>query len=860
MVVKRLGQTLRRMVGGGKQPLGSADFQDLRLKFREFKYLLRANNEVLSIIAEIETRLEEGGVGLDFIHSRYIAASAKVYKMIRHLNRISSDRYTGLLPSFDLIRHNIDDVLSSGGAAGEGELVLPLLSVERDQGHLVGSKAGNLAQIWRSGHPICDGFVITTDVFRRFMQHTGLGGQLRQAVMLLEDPGYPDLLQMSRRIQERVRSAPLPPEVEAAIDDALGEFYDRQGEVKLSLRSSAIGEDSETSFAGQYTSVLGVSADEVLTAYREVVASLYSPQAIVYRRKNGMRDEDAEMAVLAQRMLEPTVSGVMYTRDPLQGEQGPLLISAVYGLGLGLVDGSVTPDVFSVHRRGEPRLSHTQLGAKANRVVGGEGGNRREKVPPELAGAPALEPGQVVELARLGLSLEKEFGRPQDVEWALAGDGGFFILQSRPLQLLEPSNTGGRAHDPGIAPLVSGGQTARPGAGSGPAYLVRSEEDLAGFPDGAVLVTRHSSPAFAAVLHRASAVVTDVGGVTGHMASLAREFGIPALVGAAGATKAIPDGQVITVDAGARRVYPGRVEQLLEQEELSAQRRRVERIKPGWYRAAQLITPLTLTDPRSPGFSPGRCVTFHDLIRFVHEKSFQEMFLLGEHLGQAASTQSRRVAHKLPFELWVIDLGGGLREGAGPRVSREDFASAPGRAFMEGLLDPRVEWDRPRPINVKGLASVFSAALINPPPDNGKVRAMGERAYAIISADYMNFNSRVGYHFAALDCFCGPNQNDNYISFRFSGGAADEDRRNLRCELIGRILADLGFEINQTGDVVSAFLKKYEQEPTKKRLGDLARLILFTRQMDMLTSDRRMVDWLAEAFRQGNFNLETSGA
>jgi pyruvate,water dikinase len=137
---------------------------------------------------------------------------------------------------------------------------------------------------------------------------------------------------------------------------------------------------------------------------------------------------------------------------------------------------------------------------------------------------------------------------------------------------------------------------------------------------------------------------------------------------------------------------------------------------------------------------------------------------------------------------------------------------------------------------------------------------MGEKAFAIVSADYLNFNSRVGYHFAALDCFCGPNQNDNYVSFRFSGGAATEERRNLRAELIGRILAEEGYEISQTGDSVSAFLKKYDPEATLERVRGLGRLILFTRQMDMLTSDRRMVDWLAESFLNGNYNLETSGA
>ncbi|MBI5523205.1 MAG: phosphoenolpyruvate synthase [Desulfarculus sp.] len=854
MVVKRLGQTLRRLLNGRPEPQ-RGDFQDLKLKFREFKYLLRANNEVLALIAEVETRAAEGGsVGLDFIRSRYIAASSKVYKMIRHLARLSGDRYPGLVPAFDLIRHQIDDVLAPGD--GEGELVLPLSAVDRGQGHLVGSKAANMAQIGRSGHPVCDGFVITTDSYRRFMQHSGLDGQVRQAVMLLEEATYQNLLSMSRQLQDKIMQAPLPPELEMAIGEAAQDLYERlEGTVSLSLRSSAIGEDSDTSFAGQYTSVLGVWPEDILNAYRRVVASLYSPQAFVYRSKNGLLNEDAEMAVLAQEMLDPLVSGVMYTRDPLGGQVGPLLVSAVYGLGLGLVDGTVTPDVFTVARQPSPRLVKSELGAKAMRVVPGGQGSRREEVPPELAQAPALEPGQVEELARLGLSLEKEFGRPQDVEWALIEDGRFIILQSRPLQVLEPQTglDGDGAH--GGPPLLEGGQTARPGAGSGPVYLVKGEEELGDFPSGAVLVTRHSSPAFAAVLHRAAAVVTDVGGVTGHMASLAREFEVPALVGCAGATQTLRSGQVVTVDAGARRVYAGRVEALLGSEPAEAERPRRVKVKPPWFRAAQLITPLTLTDPRSPGFAPARCSTFHDIIRFVHEKSFREMFVLGDRMGQAASHQAKKMGHKLPFELWIIDLGGGLGEDTGAEVWAEDVISVPGRAFMQGLLDPAIHWDRPRPVSLRGLASVFASSMLTPPSD-GKVRDMGQKAFAIISGDYLNFNSRVGYHFAALDSFCGPQQNDNYISFRFVGGAATEDRRVLRGELICRILGDLGFRVERTGDAVSAFLKKYEQAPTMEMLATVGRLVLYTRQMDMLMHDMRMVDWLAKAFMAGNYNLD----
>lgn len=857
-MVKKLGQALRRWFNGpAETPRG--DFQDLKLKFREFKYLLRANNEVLAIIAEIETQAgEAGAVGLDFIRSRYIAASAKVFKMIRHLARLSGDRYPGLAVSFDHIRHQIDDLLAPG--EGEGELVVPLAGVERGQEHLVGSKAANLAQIGRSGHPVCPGFVITTEAFRRFMGLSGLAGQVRQAVMLLEDPSYQNLLEMSRQVEAKVMAAQLPPELASALEEAAQDLYAHQGgQVAVSLRSSAIGEDSDTSFAGQYTSVLGVRPGGLAQAYRQVVASLYSPQAIVYRRQNGLLDQDAEMAVLVQVMLDPAVSGVMYTRDPLAGDEGPLLVSAVYGLGLGLVDGTVTPDVYSVERADPPRFLGGQLGAKDSMVVPDELGNHREPVPPELAQRPALDPARVEELARLGLSLEKEFGPPQDVEWAQTKQGQMMILQSRPLQVLGPQAPAGPAPEPGLSPLLEGGQTARPGGGSGPVHLVLAERDLETFPAGAVLVARHSSPTFAAVLPRAAAVLTDVGGVTGHMASLAREFGVPTLVGLAGATAVLRSGQVVTVDAGCRLVYPGRVESLLHRCDLAGSTPQVHRVKPPWARAAALITPLTLTDPGAKSFSPAGCRTFHDLIRYVHERSFREMFVLGDRMGRAASGQARQVGHKLPFELWVIDLGGGLRPETGPRVMLEDVASLPGRAFFEGLLDPAIHWDRPRPVSLKGLASVFSGALLTPPND-GQVRDMGQKAYAILSGDYLNFNSRVGYHFAALDSFCGPNQNDNYISFKFVGGAATEDRRILRGELICRILGSLGFRVERSGDAASAFLKKYEQAPTQEMLAMLGRLVLYTRQMDMLMHDSRMVDWLAQAFLQGNYNLDTKAA
>ncbi|MCB2227061.1 MAG: hypothetical protein KQH53_10325 [Desulfarculaceae bacterium] len=835
-MVKRLSRLLGRG-GGHKKGADQTPPGELKLRFREFKYLLRANNEVLAIIAEIEQQLGEGGqVGLDFLRSRYIAASAKVYKMIRHLNSISGGRYQTLMPVFNNIRGKIDTILEEGGGRGGDELIAPLESLPAGSAHLAGNKAANLAELITAGLPVPPGFVVTTTAFRRFMEHTGLGGQLRQALMLMEGSGPGEVEAFSRLLQRKVLAASLPDELEQELTRAARALAAAGNGGLLALRSSAVGEDTSSSFAGLYRSVLQVPPGDVAQAYREVVAALYAPEAVVYRRQRGLLDQDAEMAVLVQPMLAPQASGVMYTTDPLGGGKGPLLISAVRGLGAKLVDGSADPDIYSLERERPPMLLDFAANGPADST-------------------PPLSEGQALELAGMGLDLEERFTCPQDVEWALTPTGRMMILQSRPLQVLAA-----QAPPPQVSqqPLLEGGQTARPGAGSGPVVLVGNEKDLPAFPTGAVLLAKNTSPVLASALARAAAVITDVGGAAGHLASLAREMGVPALVGTGNATRIIAPGQVVTVDAGGKRVYAGRVEALLGGRTEATVCRERPLPKPEWHQAAGLITKLNLTDPRSPRFTPGHCLTFHDIIRLVHEMSFKEMFRLGDLVGQQAGGEARRLEARLPFELWLIDLGGGLNGAGGKAVDPEQVLSAPGAALIRGLTDPAVDWAKPRPISAKGLASVFSGTLLNPPNGSGGLRDMGQRAYAIVSAEYLNFNCRVGYHYTALDSFCGPQQNDNYISFRFHGGAATEDRRRLRCELIERLLSELGFSVECQGDQVSAFLKKHPAESTAAILEELGRLILFTRQMDMLMSGRPMVDWLARAFAAKNYNLDPS--
>ncbi|MEW5722254.1 MAG: PEP/pyruvate-binding domain-containing protein [Thermodesulfobacteriota bacterium] len=866
--------------GRGQAPVLTDNLEDLKLRYLEFKYLLRANNEVLNIIAELQAKISQSGaVGLDFLRSRYTMAGVKVYKMIIHLNQISGGAHTDLYPAYQRIMDQINLALSEGHRPEEQEMILRLHEVDRDLAYLVGFKAANLALAGELKVPVRDGFVITTSAFHRLMKTSGLEALVRQELMLVKDDSYRELADLSRKIRTRIMEAEMPPELSEAIGRACGDLFARlSGPQRLALRSSAIGEDSALSFAGQFKTMLNVEPGRVLEAYREVVASLYETQAMAYRHRHGLRDEDAEMAVLVLPMLEPVVSGVMYTRDPRRGVRGPVLINAVYGLGRGLVEGVLDPDTYKVSREPEVKLVKSRLGDRPNRVVAAETGLAEEPVPAELVGRPTLTPGQAEELARLGLALEAGLGGPQDVEWSLLPDGRLVILQTRSLQVYETvdldtrkerrgrlkgsarrpqaGETSGRealAAEVEAPVILEGGLAARPRAGSGPAHLILREECMADFPEGGVIVALKASPAYACILGKAAAVVTEVGSVTGHMASLTREFGVPTLVGVKNALNLITTGEVITVDATARRIYRGRVEAVLQRQEET--RRQSAAAKPREHPAIQLLIPLTLTDPRSPDFRPERCRTFHDIIRFIHEKSFSAMFHLGDRLDQAARDRARKLDHRLPFELWLIDLGGGMVHETKGETPVGSVISLPGQAFLKGLLDPRLRWDQPRPVSVRGMISVFSGSILTPSSD-GLERDMGQKAYAILSAEYLNFNSRVGYHFAALDSVCGPIQNDNYISFHFQGGAATNDRRTLRAEMIMLILARRGFEVQQKGDRVHAFIKKFDQVDTARLLEDLGRLILYTRQMDMLTHDRRMIRWLAKAFEEGNFNLD----
>ncbi len=490
-------------------------------------------------------------------------------------------------------------------------------------------------------------------------------------------------------------------------------------------------------------------------------------------------------------------------------------------------------------------------------VCNPDGGLLDIAVPQDLQDKPCLTPEQVRTLAEYTLKLEQHFTCPQDVEWAVDREGRLLILQSRPLRLDTLQEAGSEKVMPrlsGYPLLVENGAVAHPGVGFGPAFHVRSEDDLLHFPEGAVLVAKQASPKFVIAMQKAQAIVTDSGSVTGHMASLSREFAVPSVLDAKDATAKIPPGTLITVDAYSGRVYLGKVPELISLQKPRESHMQGTPVYETLEKIAQWIVPLTLVDPNSPSFTPQSCKTLHDIMRFVHELSYSEMFKISD-IVSAQAGAALKVDAPIPLDLFVIDLGEGLSglSEENRKVRVEQIASIPFRAVLRGMMHEDLRTQTPRPIELKGLLSVMSEQMFSNPLS---AERFGDRSYALISDRYMNFSSRVGYHYSVLDSYCGEVVSKNYITFSFKGGAADDLRRNRRARAISKVLENLDFTVNVKGDMVSGRFQKFNQSVTEEKLEMVGRLLQFTRQMDMLMANESSVEFVAKCFLEGDYHCD----
>jgi len=397
--------------------------------------------------------------------------------------------------------------------------------------------------------------------------------------------------------------------------------------------------------------------------------------------------------------------------------------------------------------------------------------------------------------------------------------------------------------------LIDRGVIACKGVGTGTAYLVNKVEDLKNFPDGAILIARHISPMFVTVMNKAAAIVTDVGSVTGVMASLARDFHVPTILNTKTATKLITSGMEITVDAINGNVYEGRVDEVIELGQKRENLFKNTHVFKILEEVLKKIVPLNLIYLRVDSFKPELCKTFHDITHFVNELSLDEMFKISNK-PDVKEGEAVRLVLKIPLKIFIIDLNGGI-ETAAKRITTYNICSIPMNAFLKGIMS--MKWPGPKPKNATGLASVVANIAIDPSlhRDSG-----WGKSFALISREYMNFNIRLGYHLSTVEAYAGDNIDHNYIRFHFKGGGASIERRLRRTRLIKEILEKLNFEVDRIGDMLNAKITRYESPAIEEKLNILGRLTIYTKQLDMIMFSDAFVDCYLQEFMRDYCSIE----
>lgn len=530
-------------------------------------------------------------------------------------------------------------------------------------------------------------------------------------------------------------------------------------------------------------------------------------------------------------MVEAVLSGVTYSRSPTNRRSDWLEINTVSGLASQVVDGNAMTDYFRISREAPHKIIHQEIRLPAGKDV--------SHPLPFLT----LSHEQASELARIAILLEQHFGEPQDIEWSIERNGKIIILQSRPLALTTaPVHDRATFHDAPDDSLLSGGITASHGVASGPVCIVRSNVDLLQFPKGGVLVTVHPLPDYAALLNRAAAVISETGQTAAHLATVAREFGIPALFGLEGATGKLSNSETITVDASAARVYQGFRQDILEHGANAPPKLMLDSpIFKLLKQVMALVTPLNLIDPGSLHFAPSACQTLHDLTRFCHEKAVVEMFSYGSRHG-FAEKGAKQLVGDTPYQWWVIDLDDGFAADFDKKekfIPIDAIVSQPMLAIWEGMTI--IPWAGPPPISLSGFGSILFRSTMNRHLEPSIRSPLNERNYFLVSKNFCNVCVRLGYHFSLIEAHLSEFLTENYISFQFKGGAADEQRRFIRIQLIKDILRRYDFRVEQKADALTARIEKKPAPYLLERLKILGYLLMHTRQIDMVMADQGMV-------------------
>ncbi|GIW64887.1 MAG: phosphoenolpyruvate synthase [Patescibacteria group bacterium] len=451
--------------------------------------------------------------------------------------------------------------------------------VDKNDVGLVGGKGANLGEMVNARFPIPYGFIITSKAYFDFIKESGLKNTISQLLKNLNYDNPVELQQVSKNIQELINKASLPLDLSKQIlhyyENLIikeNHYYKLknnsffQGLLKIrhlykmplvAIRSSATAEDLPgASFAGQQETFLNIRGENhLLKKVKECFASLFTERAIYYRYQQGFDHDKVGLAVVVQRMIESEKSGIAFSIDPITNDKNKIVIEAIYGLGEYIVQGKVTPDHYEVDKKSF-LIIKKEIKNQSVKLVKANIENKEIKLGKE-GKKQKLTDNEIIKIALLVSDIEKHYYFPQDIEWAIENDQ-VYIVQSRPVTTLNNFKLLNLDKKNNQTPILVG-SPASPGIGIGPAKIIFSPKEINKINTGDVLIAPQTNPDYVPAMKKASAIVTEKGGRTSHAAIVSRELGIPAVVGAEGATKIIKNNQIITVNGSTGEVFEGKI-------------------------------------------------------------------------------------------------------------------------------------------------------------------------------------------------------------------------------------------------------------------------------------------------------------
>ncbi|HEY6827039.1 MAG TPA: phosphoenolpyruvate synthase [Gemmatimonadaceae bacterium] len=456
--------------------------------------------------------------------------------------------------------------VATGGDAQNGGLVRAFTTLRRTDVPIVGGKGANLGEMTAAGLPVPPGFVLTIDAYQRFYESNALRERIADELKHLDADDPAALEASAKRLRQLITDGTVPGDLRREIENAYDHLApDEAPDPRVAVRSSATAEDTaQFSFAGMFESFLNVAGKaQLIDAVKRCWASTFGARVLFYRVKQNLPAE-MPVAVIVQRMVSSEKSGVMFTVDPATQDSSRMVIEAVWGLGEAIVQGAVTPDRHVLDKATLNVLAST-IATKEFLLTWDAASRSTAQVDlakDPRAAAPVLTQRELAQLGTLARRAEKHYGIPQDLEFAIDGDA-IYLTQTRPITTLHQTATAQKPEATGR--VLARGLGASPGRASGAVRVLASPEEDAAMKTGEILVTRMTSPDWVPIMRRAAAIVTDAGGMTSHAAIVARELGLPCIVGAHDATRVLSTGVLVTVDGGSGTVSEGAVRESPQQ-------------------------------------------------------------------------------------------------------------------------------------------------------------------------------------------------------------------------------------------------------------------------------------------------------